>query len=204
MDITIKQLSKKDFNTVRKFAITGMNLEWYTTNKLETYLYSQYMLSLELMKATKALGAYIDEKPVGVLLACMSGEKKLYKSFGRRLFVCFGNLIMKFFEASNVYLKFNKQMLNEFKKTHKPDGELNFFVVDPGITGKGIGSILLKQFEQEEDGKLIYLYSDSGATHEFYIRRGFQESGKREAILKRHNKEVLLTCYLYSKTLKGE
>ena len=203
MDIIVKKLDKKDFNAVRKFAITGMNLEWYTTNKLETYLYSQYMLSLELMKATKALGAYIDDRPVGVLLACMTGEKKLYTSLWRRLFVCFGNFIMKFYEASNVYMKFNKQMLTEFKTTHKPDGELNFFVVDPDITGKGIGSILLNQLEQEETGKLIYLYSDSGATHEFYIRRGFQESGKREAILKRHNKEVLLTSYLYSKTLKG-
>ena len=204
MEIKIKQLNKKDFNAVRKFAITGMNLEWYTTNRLETYLYSHYMLSLELMKATKALGAYIDDKPVGVLLVCMSGEKKLYKSLMRRLFVCLGNFIMKFFEASNVYMKFNKEMLAEFKKTHKPDGELNFFVVDPEITGKGIGSILLKQLVQEEDGKLIYLYSDSGATHEFYIRRGFQESGKHEIVLKRHNKEVFLTCYLYSKTLMKE
>ena len=204
MDIIIKQLCEKDFNAIRKFAITGMNLEWYTTNKLETYLYSQYMLSLELIKSTKALGAYIEDKPVGVLLVCMSGEKKLYKSIWRRLFVCFGDFIMKFFESSNVYMKFNKQMLTEFMKTHKPDGELNFFVVDPEITGKGIGSVLLKQLEQEEDGKLIYLYSDSGATHEFYIRRGFQESSKREIVLKRHNKEVLLTCYLYSKVLKKE
>ena len=204
MNILIKQLNKKDFNAIRKFAVTGMNLEWYTNNKLETFLYSHYMFSLELMKATKAIGAYIDNRPVGVLLVNIFGDIKVYESFWRNLFIKLGNLIMMLYEASNVYGKINKELLADFMKTHKPDGELNFFVVDPEITGKGIGSLLLKQLEQDENGKLIYLYSDSGATHEFYLRRGFQESGKHEAILKRNSKEVFLTCYLYSKTLKGE
>lgn len=203
MEITTKKLNKKDFNAVRKFAVTGMNLEWYTKNKLETFLYSHYMLSLELMKATKILGAYIDDRPVGVLLVNIFEDKKAYKSFWRSALVYIGNLIMKLYEASNVYDKINKEMITNFTNTYKPDGELTFFVVDPEITRKGIGSILLKQLEQDEDGKLIYLYSDSGASHEFYIHRGFQESGKYEAILKRNNKEVFLTCYLYSKTLKG-
>ena len=62
---------KKDFNKARKFAIEGMNLNWYTSNKLELYLYSKYFWYLEISKATKALGAYIDNELVGVLLVDM-------------------------------------------------------------------------------------------------------------------------------------
>ena len=71
MDIKIKELMKKDFNKARKFAIEGMNLNWYTSNKLELYLYSKYFWYLETSKATKALGAYIDNELVGVLLVDM-------------------------------------------------------------------------------------------------------------------------------------
>ena len=48
-------------------------------------------------------------------------------------------------------------MLNEFKKEHNQDGEINFFAVDPNFKGKGIGTLLLNELERQEKGKLIYL-----------------------------------------------
>ena len=64
-------------------------------------------------------------------------------------------------------------LLEEFKKNNKVDGEINFFAVDPTIKGKGIGSLLLKELEKQEKDKLIYLYTDSGSTYQFYLHRGF-------------------------------
>ncbi len=67
MDIKITQLRKKDFNTARKFAIEGMHLAWYTSNSVELYLYSKYFRYLEISRATRALGAYINDVLVGVI-----------------------------------------------------------------------------------------------------------------------------------------
>ena len=67
MDIIIKQLRKKDFNSARKFAIEGMHLTWYTKNKFELYFYSKYFWYLEISRATRAFGAYLGDNLVGVL-----------------------------------------------------------------------------------------------------------------------------------------
>ena len=40
MDIEIGQIKKKDFNMARKFAVKGMHLNWYTSNRFELYIYS--------------------------------------------------------------------------------------------------------------------------------------------------------------------
>ena len=86
MEIRIEQLRKKDFNNARKFAIDGMNLTWYASNKVELYLYSKYFLYLEISRATKALGAYMDNKLVGVLLADINNESKVFHSIWYKVF----------------------------------------------------------------------------------------------------------------------
>ena len=80
-----------------------------------------------------------------------------------------------------------------------PDGEINFFAVNPEIKGKGIGTLLLNELEKEEKGKLIYLYSDTGSTYQFYQKRGFNLSGKNDIKLIIDKKEAPLTCFLFSK-----
>jgi hypothetical protein len=87
MDIEIRQIKKNDFNIARKFAIEGMHLSWYASNKFELYIYSKYFWYLEISKATKALGAYMENKLVGILLTDIKNVSKLYKSMWYRLFV---------------------------------------------------------------------------------------------------------------------
>ena len=203
MNIKIGQINKKDFNTARKFAIEGMHLNWYATNKFELYIYSKYFWYLEISKATKVLGAYMENKLVGILLADINGESKIYKSIWYILFI----KIISFFinllygNASNAYDEANLKMLNELKKENNLDGEINFFAVDPNIKGKGIGTLLLNELEKQEKGKFIYLFTDNGSTYQFYTHRGFNESGKTDIKLKISKKEVNLTCFLFSKKL---
>ncbi len=201
MEVVIKNLRDKDFDMARKFAVEGMHLSWYATNKLELYIYSKYFWYLEITKATRAYGAYMDNKLVGVLLADIKGKPKIFTSFYYRAFVKTISFFINLFygKASSIYDDTNVEMLHELKRTNEIDGELNFFAVDPTIKGKGIGTLLLDRLEKDEKDKMIYLYTDSGSTYQFYERRGFTMSGKRDITMEIHGKEVALTCYIFSK-----
>lgn len=203
MDIKISPLRHKDFEQARKFAIEGMHLSWYASNKLLLYFYSKYFWYLEIFKATGAWGAYMNEKLVGVLLIDFVGELKLFRSVWYKIYRKFVEFIMNLFykKAASTYDTANKEMLLAFKKENKPDGEINFFAVNPAIKGKGIGTLLLNELEKEKKDKLIYLFTDSGSTYQFYLHRGFTESGRRDIVMEINGKEIPLTCFLFSKRL---
>jgi len=203
MDVIIKKLSKRDFGIARQFAIEGMHLDWYAQSKAEMFIYSRYFWSLEITRATRALGAYLGDRLVGVLLVDMIGEEKVCKSILHRGFVKITSTLINVFysSASGSYDDANREMLKEFTSNTHVDGELNFFAVDPAIKGKGIGTLLLNEIEMELSGKRIYLYTDTGSTYQFYCKRGFDKVGMRDVKLEIHNKEVPLTCFLFSKVL---
>lgn len=202
-DIIMKPLDKKDFNLARKFAIDGMHLSRYATTKIELYFYSKYFWYSEISKATKAFAAYMNGTLVGVLLANMKNEPKVFKSWWYKLWVKFASYIVNSFysDASNIYERANKEMLDNFKKENTPDGEINFFAVNPNIKGKGIGTLLLNELERQEKGKFIYLYTDSGSTYQFYLHRGFTKEAEKDIEMEIDKKTVPLTCFLFSKTL---
>ncbi|WP_151736867.1 GNAT family N-acetyltransferase ['Paenibacillus yunnanensis' Narsing Rao et al. 2020] len=203
MDIVIKQLRKADFGKARNFAVEGMHLHWYASSKMELYFYSKYFWYLEISKATQALGAYMGDQLVGVLLADMKNEPTIFTSFWYKLYVkSVGFLInLGYSKASNNYESANSKMLEHFRNKHTPDGEINFFAVDPAIKGKGIGTLLLQKLEREEQGKLIYLYTDSGSTYQFYLHRGFEMFEQHEIELQINRNIVELQCFLFSKRL---
>ncbi|ELI8127146.1 GNAT family N-acetyltransferase [Yersinia enterocolitica] len=203
MNILLKTIGKSDFNRARHFAITGMHLDWYTSGKWQLYLYSHYFWNLELLKATRAIGAYSGDRLVGVLLVDMSGQPKLYKSLLRRLYVkSFEWVVHKLFsETSGCYDRVNNLMLENLKGNCHPDGEVNFFAVAPETKGQGVGSLLLKELERLEKGKLVYLFTDSGSSFQFYQKRGFEEAERHDIQLKINKKELGLTCFLFYKIL---
>jgi ribosomal protein S18 acetylase RimI-like enzyme len=143
------------------------------------------------------------DKLVGILLADMNNEPEIFKSIKYKLFTgIIGFIINSFYKnASNTYDKANTIMLEYFKSEYNPDGEINFLAVDPDMNGRGIGTLLLNELEKQEKGKLVYLYTDSGSTYQFYIHRGFNESGKTDIKLEVNKNEVDLTCYLFNKRL---
>lgn len=203
MDIRIKQLVKADFDKARQFAIEGMHLNWYASSQIEMYFYSKYFWYLEITKATRALGAYMGNQLVGVVLADMNNEPKIFTSLWYKLYVKIISFIINvgYKKASNAYDSANVNMLKNYTKRKQPDGEINFFAVDPSIKGKGIGTLLLQELEKKEKGKLIYLYTDSGSTYQFYLHRGFEMVDRKEVKLDMRSKEVELDCFLFSKML---
>ena len=203
MDIELRNISKKDFKKAIEFCRIGMNVDYYTDKPFEIYLYSKYFWYMELLRATQIIGAYINGEMVGVLLADMNGEKKAYKSISANIFIKTSELLMGliFKGGANVYSETNDKMLAEFKGKNSPDGEMNFLAVDPKLNGKGIGTVLLNELSKREKGKLIYLFTDSGCTYQFYDKRNFDRNFERDIVLNLHDKDIPLTCFLYSKVL---
>lgn len=191
------------FKQAIEFCRIGMNVDRYTDKPFEIALYSKYFWYMELLGATQIIGAYIDGEMAGVLPANMHGEKKAYRSLSARLFIKTAEFFMGmlFKGGANVYGETNEKMFREFMKTHQPDGKMNFLAVSPEMNGKGIGTALLNELARREKGKLIYLFTDTGCTYQFYDKRNFTRNGEEDIIMNLNDKEIPLTCFLYSKIL---
>lgn len=201
--IEIRNLRKRDYKKAQKFAINGMHLNWYMDNKFVLDLYSKYFWHMELNRATKAYGAYVNGEFVGALLADMGHESKLYRCIWRSVFVKLFDYLQHIIAGNGVdkYDGANREMFSSFCKINRPDGEIIFLAADPECKIKGIGTALLSAFEKEEKEKLIYLYTDSACTYQFYEHRGFEKSEERDVLIDLPNKKVPLKCLLYSKVI---
>lgn len=203
MEIEIKALDRKDFSQAIDFAIKGMHFERYVDGELALRLYGRYFLYLELERATQVLAAYMGDKLVGILMAVMKNEPKLYSSFWRKRYVKMVQAVVAAVVKGgpDLYDTANKTMFENFSKRATPDGEICFFAADPAIHGKGIGTKLLDELRRREKGNLIYLYTDDNCTYQFYEHKGFERSEEKEIKMELGGKTVPLTCLLYSKRL---
>ena len=201
--MTIEMLRKKDYKKVIGYAISGMHFDWYMSNKFILNAYGRYFLYLELNRATQVIAAYEGDELAGVLLAEIKGEKPAQYSFFRNIYVKVFNLLQHIVAHGAVvdYDEANRRMLAEFKSRVKTDGELIFLAANPDIKGKGTGTVLLNELTRREEGKQIYLFTDSGCTYQFYEHRGFDKVAKRHVELDFGDNHVPLDCFLYSKKL---
>lgn len=203
MKLTIKALEKKDFNKAIQYAITGMHFNWYLDSKILLDLYGRYFWYMETNRATQIIAAYYGEALAGVLLAEMKGEPKVYNHLGRKGYVAVFDWLQKlFFKGSaNVYECTTKRMLDQYKASNNPDGEVIFLAANPDLKIKGIGTTLLAELERREKGKTIFLYTDNACTYQFYEHRGFKRAEEEDIVLELGKKKVPLKCLLYSKCL---
>lgn len=201
--IEIREIRRQDYKKARKFAVQGMHLYWYVSDKTSLDLYARYFWDAELSCATKAYGAYADGQFVGVLLADIKGEPKKYRSIWRAAYIRFFDWLQHLAAGDGVetYDKANQEMLRAFCEKNAPDGEIVFLAADPNSKIRGIGTALLAALEKDEQGKLVYLYTDNACTYQFYEHRGFVRSGEQQVVLNLEKKEVPLTCLLYAKKL---
>ncbi|MGI6105187.1 MAG: GNAT family N-acetyltransferase [Raoultibacter sp.] len=203
LELEIKELNPKDFKRAIDFAIEGMHFDRYVENKVALRLYGRYFLYLELERSTQALAAYMGEDLVGVLLAEINGEAKHLSSFWRKIYIKAFEAVMNILlrGESDVYDEANKAMYAEYLKRASPDGEICFLAADPTIQGKGIGAQLLEELTEREKGKLIFLYTDSNCTYQFYERKGFERAVEKQIEMNIAGKNVELTCLFYCKQL---
>ncbi len=201
MALEIRNLRKEDYKKAINFAITGMHFNWYMESRFLLNLYGRYFWYLEMTRATQVIAAYADDELAGVLLAEINGENRKYRSFWKSLYAKAFDILQNIFARGgvDVYDEANREMFLQYCKSNKPDGEIIFLAANPEIKIKGIGSLLLDEFERREKGKKIYLFTDNACTYQFYEHRGFERVGQRDVVLNIGKRKVDLQCLLYSK-----
>lgn len=198
----IKELRRKDFKKVIDFAIKGMHFEEYLKNKFLLNAYGRYFWYLEYTNATQVIAAYDGDELLGVLVADMKGECKPYKSFWKGFYIKFVDFIQRLFFGGGVmpYNEANKEMYAKYTQQYTPDGAIRFLAANPDGKVKGVGTFLLNELAARENGKEVYLYTDTNCTYQFYERRGFERIGEKEIVLELQG-DVDLKCLMYRKKL---
>ncbi len=204
--MTIGPLKRKDYRQAIRFAAAGMHFDWYSDNRLLLFLYGRYFWNLELTRATRVLAAYDGSRLAGVLLAAVEGEPPVCPSPWGRFYVSALDRLQSIFVrgGADVYTDANREMLAQYRRETKPDGEILFLAADPARMGQGIGSLLLSRLERRLPGKTLFLFTDNACTYQFYDHRGFARAQQREIVLTITGKVTPLTCMLYSKEFPKE
>ena len=203
MSLELRDLKRKDEKAAIRYAIIGMHFDWYFDSELPLKLYARYFWYLESNNATQVIAVYQDDTLAGVLLAQMNGEAEVRRSPGKTLYVKIFDFIAGiFFKGSaGLYEESNRKMLAHYQETNEPDGEIRFLAADPQLEGKGIGTMLLQELARREQGRKVYLFTDSACTWQFYEHRGFEKAEEKSIVLDCGGKKVPLDCFLYSKVL---
>lgn len=204
MNIEIRDIRKEDYEKAIQFAIKGMHFDWYMDNSFLINAYGRYFWYLEINRATQIFAAYADSKFVGVILAEIKGEKKIYNNFFQKAYVKLVDLIQKLFfrGGADVYEDTTKEQLKHYLERNSPDGEIIFLAADPDCKIKGIGTALLNALEEKEKGKTIFLYTDNACSYQFYEHRGFERVEEKEIIMELPKGKVPLKCFVYSKKIR--
>lgn len=198
----IKELNRKDFSKVIQYAIKGMRFDEYLKSNFLLQAYGRYFWYLEYTNATQVIAAYEGNELLGVLVADMKGEPKPYKSIWKGLYVKLVDVIQKKFFGGGVmpYNEANEAMYTKYTKQNTPDGEIRFLAANPDSKVNGVGTFLLNELAKREQGKEIYLYTDTNCTYQFYEHRGFERVGEQEIMLELQD-GVDLKCLMYRKIL---
>lgn len=205
METEIRELRRADHKEAIRFAAVGMHFDWYTDSRFLLWIYSRYFWYLELTRATQLLAAYSGDRLLGVLLAAVEGERRVYPSLWGTLLVKLLDKLQSLYakDGPSVYEGANREMFAWYRQDHAPDGEIVFLAVDPEWEGRGIGSLLLAELERREAGKTLYLYTDDACTYPFYEHRGFTRVCEKDVVLTITGKVTPLKCMLYSKEVRG-
>jgi len=206
LELQLRKLNKKEYKKIIQYAIRGMHFNAYMDSKIALAIYGKYFWYLTITNATQVIAAYYGDVLAGVIVADMIGEPKVYKSFWKSLYVkMFDWMQHTFFkEIIGIYEETNKSMLEKYKKTYKPDGEIKFLAANPDLKVRGIGTFLLQELERRERGKEVYLFTDDQCTYPFYEHRGFERVGEKDIHLELGKKDMVLKCLLYRKKISTE
>ncbi|WP_145964157.1 hypothetical protein [Extibacter muris] len=98
------------------------------------------------------------------------------------------------------YNEANKAIYAKYTKQYTPDGEIRFLAANPDSKVNSVGTFLLNELAKREQGKEIYLYTDTNCIYQFYEHRGFERVGDQDIMLELQN-GIDLKWLMYRKTL---
>ena len=197
--VIVEALKKKDVKKAIQYAIRGMHFDWYLRSGLLQSMYGRYFWYLEMGRATQVIVAYDGNHLGGILLARMENEPKQKQPVLQKLYVRLFDWIQNFLYPHGVglYDETNRDLFQQYLRKYQPDGEIIFLAADPDQQRKGIGTLLLSELARREQGKEVFLYTDSGCNVQFYEHRGFEKMAEKEIQMDLGKKQVPLVCMLY-------
>lgn len=197
MNLSFGGLRREDYRRAAEFACVGMHFDRYVDDERACRLYGRFFLYEELLGASQVIAAYDGDRLEGLLLADMRGEPKACSSWAMRCFVATGRRVVG--AAETPYRLSCAKMLVELERGTAVDGEIGFLAANPDALGKGIGSALVSELARREEGKLVYLFTDSNCSYQFYDHRGFAR--RQEQRVEQGEGRAPFDCYLYTKRL---
>ncbi|MDG6895342.1 GNAT family N-acetyltransferase [Volucribacter amazonae] len=199
--LTLKPFAKQDYNLAIQSAIRGMHFDWYLAQPWLQRLYGRYFLYLEMNRASHIFAAYQGQQFAGLLLCEMYGAPKAHRCWWQSCYVKGVDWLQKclFKQGVQGYEQANQAMKADYLRQHQPDGEIIFLAANPQLAVKGVGSFLLQALAEQVKGKTLFLYTDDQCNYTFYEKKGFQRVGERTIELNIHNRQLPLTCLMYSK-----
>ena len=198
-----KELEEKDYNKVIYYAASGMSFSEFNDDPEKQRKACKIEFYDALMRATETLAAYEDGEFAGVMVLGVNGKPKLKVGLGKKIMVKFFKWLEKVAhnKEDDSYDEINTELLAKYKKENDYDGEIIFFVANPDLKIKGIGTQILNELERRYDGKTFFLFSDSGCTHQFYEHRGFTKYAEKINRFTVSGEKRSIINYLYVKTL---
>lgn len=197
-EIIFKEINKADYQKAIDYSQVGMHNDIYFDGKEKgmSSVYSKFFFFEELNKSTGSIAAYYNNEFAGVLLFSIFGKTKIKLTKEEQDFLDKANNLRKNAKGIEDYVSKLDNAIDMYTKKEKPDGQLNFFVVNPNLNGKGIGTKIINEFKRQYSNMKVFLFTDDQCSFEFYEHRNFRKVYEGDTVL-HLTRDINLKILLY-------
>lgn len=176
-NVTYNTYQKHNAQTLAKIIKETWQYDRFCSKKVANQMSNAYLASC-LAQQTYTMTAFVDNKPVGIIMANSFAKYKLSfpKAWMQLISVVPLLLTKEGRNATKIFKEINNLDRSLLAKHNKKyDGEIVFFALNEKCRSKGIGKTLFQmalKYLKDEQVKSYYLYTDSTCNYGFYEHMG--------------------------------
>lgn len=204
-NIKYRAINKKDYQEIKQMINKSFNIDTYITDtKTLNNILNIYLYSCLAEQTYNMVAASENDFILGVIMGQSSNKYNFFKNLSFKVKTLYYGLkayVISFFKRINL-----KELMLVFK-THEEllkknnqgfGGVLTLFAVSKESQGLGIGKSLLNElisYWQNNNTKLVYLFTDSLCNYGFYDYNGFKKIDNQ--LVNVQGKELDVYFYTY-------
>ena len=156
-----------------------------------------------LNEQTCSLTAVLDNEPVGVVMGCARGSRRLrFGTWLRAAALRLKLLLSADGRQADVFITDSERADRELlkKAAFDYDGELSFFAVAPKMRGRGVGKALyaaMLRYFKRAGVRSFYVFTDTECDFGFYERQGLRRRCEKLLTLQLDEGLLRTMFYLY-------